>query len=63
MVVHCVENIPSSFIYLAVTEVVSVFIINNTIILSDGVNLFMITLDKHFSKIEKQFVTSLKGTI
>lgn len=63
MVIQCVENIAPSFIYLAVTEVVSVFMIDNTIILSDGVNLFVITLDKQFSKIEKQFVTPLKGTI
>lgn len=63
MVIHCIENIPPSFIYLAVTEVASVFIVDNTIILSDCVNLFVITLDKKFSKIEKQFVTPLKGTI
>lgn len=63
MVIHCVENIPPSFIYLAVSKVASVFIIDNTIILSDGVNLFIITLDKQFKKIIKQFVTSAKGTI
>lgn len=63
MVMHCVEDIPSSFIYLAVTEVVAVFIFDHTVILSDGVNLFLITLDKKFSKIEKQVVTPLKGII
>lgn len=63
MVMHCTENIPSSLIYLAVTEVVAVFIYNYTVILSDGINLFLITLDKYFSKVEKQVVTPLKGTI
>lgn len=60
-VMHCVENIPTSFIYLAVTKIVTTFIVDQTVILSDGVNLFLITLDKQYSKIVKQVVTQLKG--
>jgi len=60
---HCVENIHPSFIYLAVTKTIATFIIDHTVILSDSVNLFQITLDKQFSKIVKQVVTQLKGTI
>lgn len=62
-VMDCVENVASSFIYLAVTEVVSVFFVDCTIILSDSIHLFIITLDKQFSKIVKQVVTPLKGTV
>lgn len=58
---HCVENIPSSFIYLTVTKVVAVFIFDNTVVISDGVYLFLITLNKQFSTIIKQVVTPLKG--
>lgn len=63
IVVHCVENVDSAFIYLAVTKTVATFIVDHTVILSDGVNLFFISLDKQFSKIVKQTVTQLKGTI
>ncbi|KAF0753240.1 Uncharacterized protein FWK35_00018072 [Aphis craccivora] len=63
MVVHCVENVDSTFIYLAVTKTVATFIVDHTVILSDGVNLFFISLDKQFSKIVKQTVTQLKGVI
>lgn len=62
-VVHCVENIDSTFVYLAVTKTVATYIVDHTLILSDGVNLFLITLDKQFSKIDKQVVTLLKGII
>lgn len=61
MVLPCDENVPPSFVYLTVTKVVSVFIVDHTVILSDGINLFLITLDKHFSKIVKQVMTPLKG--
>jgi len=60
---NCVENIHPSFIYLAVTKTVATFIVDHTVILSDGIHLFQITLDKLFSKIVKQVVTQLKGTI
>jgi len=60
---HCIENITPSFIYLAVTKTIASFIVDHTVILSDGVNLFLITLDKQLSKIVKQVVTQLKGTI
>lgn len=62
-IIHCVENCPSTFIHLAVTKVVAVFIVDLTVIVSDGVHLFLITLDKEFSKIVKQVVTLLKGTL
>lgn len=61
-IIDCVQNIPSTFIHLAVTKVVAVFIVDLTVIVSDGVHLFLITLDKQFSKIVKQVVTPLKGT-
>jgi len=60
---HCVENIHPSYIYLAVTKTVATFIVEYTVILSDGVHLFLITLDKPFSNIVKQVVTQLKGTV
>lgn len=60
---NCVENIPSSFIYLPVTKVDTVFIVDYTIIISNGVNLFLITLDNKFSAIVKQVVTPLRGII
>jgi len=63
IVVHCIENVDSEFIYLAVTKTVATFIVDHTVILSDSVNLFFISLDKQFSKIVKQTVTQLKGTI
>lgn len=63
IIMNCVENIHPSFIYLAVTKTIATFIIDHTVILSDSVNLFQITLDKQFSKIVKQVVTQLKGTI
>lgn len=62
-VMDCVEDVPSSFIYLAVTEVIAVFFVGHAMILSDGINLFIITLDKHFSKIVKHVVTPLKGNV
>jgi len=62
-VIHCSESIPLSCTYLAVTKVIAVFIISQTIIVSDGVNLFLITFDNQFSKIIKQVVSPLKGTI
>lgn len=58
---QCVINIPTSFIYLTVTKVVTALIVDHTVIVSDGVHLFKITLDKQFSKIVKQVVTPLKG--
>lgn len=63
MVMQCCENIPPSFIYLAIVNVVTTIVIDQTIILSDGVNLFLTTLDNQFSKIIKQVITSLKGII
>jgi len=60
---HCVENVPLSFIYLAITKVITTFIIDSTVIVSDGIHLFQITLNKQFSKIVKQVITPLKGTI
>lgn len=63
IIMHCIENITPSFIYLAVTKTIASFIVDHTVILSDGVNLFLITLDKQLSKIVKQVVTQLKGTI
>lgn len=63
IIMHCVENIHPSFIYLAVTKMVAAFIVDHTVILSDGIHLFQITLDKQLSKIVKQVVTQLKGTI
>lgn len=62
-VMYCSDNIPSSLIYLPVTKVDTVFIVDYTVIVSDGINLFQITLDKQLSKIVKQVVTSLKGII
>ncbi|XP_025414302.1 uncharacterized protein LOC112686300 [Sipha flava] len=62
-VMDCVESVASSFIYLSVTEVVAIFFVDCTIILSDSIHLFIITLDKHFSKIVKQVVTPLKGVL
>lgn len=62
-VMHCIENIPSSFIYLTVTKVDTAFIVDYTVIISNGINLFLITLDKQFSKIVKQVVTPLRGII
>jgi len=62
-VLDCVENIPPSFIYLTITKVVTTFIIDSTVIISDGIHLFQITLDKNFLKIIKQVVTPLKGNI
>lgn len=61
-VMYCTENIPSSFIYLEVTQVVTVIIVDHTVIVSNGIYLFLITLDKQFLKIVKQVVTPLKGT-
>ncbi|XP_001948571.1 uncharacterized protein LOC100165824 [Acyrthosiphon pisum] len=63
IIMNCVENIHPSFIYLAVTKTVATFIVHHTVILSDGIHLFQITLDKLFSKIVKQVVTQLKGVI
>lgn len=63
IIMHCVENIHPSYIYLAVTKTVATFIVDHTVILSDGVHLFLITLDIPLSKIVKQVVTQLKGTI
>lgn len=62
-VMHCVENIPPLFVYLAITKVVATFIIDCTVIVSDGINLFQTTLDKQYSKIIKQIVIPLKGII
>jgi len=62
IIMHCVENINPSFIYLAVTKTIATFIVDHIVILSDGIHLFKITLDKQFSKIVKQVVTQLKGT-
>ncbi|KAL4131403.1 hypothetical protein QTP88_008719 [Uroleucon formosanum] len=63
IIMHCVENIHPSLIYLAVTKMVAAFIVDHTVILSDGIHLFQITLDKQVSKIVKQVVTQLKGVI
>ncbi|XP_022165272.1 uncharacterized protein LOC111030188 isoform X2 [Myzus persicae] len=63
IIMHCVENIHPSYIYLAVTKTVATFIVDHTVILSDGVHLFLITLDIPLSKIVKQVVTQLKGVI
>lgn len=63
IIMDCVENIHPSLIYLAVTKMVAAFIVDHTVILSDGIHLFQITLDKQVSKIVKQVVTQLKGTI
>ena len=60
---NCVENICPSFIYFAITETVATFIVDHAVILSDGVHLFLITLNDNFSEIVKQVVTQLKGTI
>jgi len=42
--------------------VVSVYVVDNTVIVSDGVHLVQITLDKQFSEVVKQVVSPLTGT-
>ncbi|XP_050425102.1 uncharacterized protein LOC126836102 [Adelges cooleyi] len=63
MVIHCDVHTLPSYICLPVTRVECALIVDYTVIVSDSINLLLVTLDEQFSTISRQVVTPLKGIL
>ncbi|XP_050525143.1 uncharacterized protein LOC126896420 isoform X2 [Daktulosphaira vitifoliae] len=63
ILINCNRDLTPSYIYLSIDRVECLLFVYNNILLSDGFNLLLLTLNEEFSGFTRKVITSLKGVL